>query len=224
VKKVDCIDVGATPADVKNKVSPGSSSSRAIPPNRLTLDACDADRGNWKSLQGCVALRLAPIERIVHIVSDSVEFAFVAQTLFVEEVTTSFAVPLGTVGECWGFVFVSMRPQERPATDRSGGDRATRGRAMDRNHPDHHRRSIAAHHGFDCGCRPSEVATSVRSGGHGGSASHAAITSAKAMSSSSGSASTTARNSYLAVTSDVVVIMTGHTETGWRSSAVAEIT
>ena len=164
---------------------------------------------------------MAPKVRIVHIVIGSAEPAFVNLSLFVWEVTTSSVVP---VGSSWGLVFGPMAPQKRPAIDCSGGDRATRGRAMDRNHPEHHRRSIAAHHGFDCGCRPSEVATSVRSGGHGGSASHAAITSAKAMSSSSGSASTTARNSYLAVTSDVVVIMTGHTETGWRSSAVAEIT
>ena len=68
------------------------------------------------------------------------------------------------------------------------------------------------------------MATSVRFGGRGGSASHEAITSAKARSSSSGSASTTARNSSLATTSDLCVTMTDHTETGWRSSAVAEIT
>jgi len=68
------------------------------------------------------------------------------------------------------------------------------------------------------------VATSVRSGGRGGSASHEATTSAKAKSSSSGSANTAARNRSLAATSDVVVTMTDHAETGWRSLAVAEIT
>ena len=68
------------------------------------------------------------------------------------------------------------------------------------------------------------MVTSVRSGGNGGSASHEAITSAKARSSNSGSASTTARNSSRAATSDLCVTMAGHTETDWRSSAVAEIT
>ena len=159
----------------------------------------------------------APIESIIHVVSESA----VVQTLFVEEATTSFAISLG---DCWGLLFGSMRPQKRPATDRSGGDRATHGRGMARNHTCQHWRSRSADDALNFGFRPSEVATSVRSGGRGGSASQEAITSAKARSSSSGSASTTARKSNLAVTSNPVVTMTGHTETGWRSSAVAEIT
>ena len=68
------------------------------------------------------------------------------------------------------------------------------------------------------------MATRVRFGGRGGSASQEAITSAKAKSSSSGSASTTARNSSRNVLSELRVIMAGHTATDWRSSAVAEIT
>ena len=163
----------------------------------------------------------APIERIVHVVSGFAEHAFVAQTPIVEEATTSFAV---STGDFWELVSGSMRFQMRPVTDRSGGDRATLGRGTAHNHaaptlavtvhlPDPGR-----------GCCPSEVSTSVRFGGRGGSASHEAITSAKAKSSRSGSASITARNSNLAVTSDLAVTMTGHTETGWRSSAVAEIT
>lgn len=68
------------------------------------------------------------------------------------------------------------------------------------------------------------MATSVRSGGHGGLACHEAITSAKARSSNSGSANTTVRNSSLAAMSDLAVTIAGHTVTGWRSSAVAEIT
>jgi len=68
------------------------------------------------------------------------------------------------------------------------------------------------------------VATSVRFGGGGDSASHEAITSAKAKSSRSGSARTRAKNSSLTTTLDSAVTMTVHTETDWRSSAVAEIT
>lgn len=115
-------------------------------------------------------------------------------------------------------------PHKRPATDRSGGDRATPGRGRARHHLCQHWRSASARHLLDRGGRRSGVGTRVRSGGRGGSASHEAITSAKARSSSSGSASTTARNSYLAATSGPGVTMTGHAETRWRSSAVAEIT
>ena len=58
------------------------------------------------------------------------------------------------------------------------------------------------------------MATSVRFGGRGGSASHEAITAAKARSSRSGSASTRARNSSLTATLDIGVTMADHTETG----------
>ena len=81
-----------------------------------------------------------------------------------------------------------------------------------------------ARHDRGCGPHGSEVATSVRPGGCGDSASHEATTSAKARSSRSGSASTRARNSSLTATSALRVTMTDHTETGWRSFAVAEIT
>jgi len=109
-------------------------------------------------------------------------------------------------------------------TDDSGGDRATLGRGTARNHRCQRGRSRSARHVLDCAPCRSAVATSVRFGGRGGSASHEATTAAKAKSSRSGSASTTARNSSLATTSDLAVTMTGHTETGRRSSAVAEIT
>ena len=163
----------------------------------------------------------APIERIVHVVSGFAEHAFVAQTPIVEEATTSFAV---STGDFWELVSGSMRFQMRPVTDHSGGDRATLGRGTARNHACQPWRLPSTSRILDRGCCPSEVSTSVRFGGRGGSASHEAITSAKAKSSRSGSASITARNSNLAVTSDLAVTMTGHTETGWRSSAVAEIT
>ena len=164
---------------------------------------------------------LAPKVRIVHVVIGSAEPAFVNLSLFVWEVTTSSVVP---VGSSWGLVFWPMAPQKRSAIDRSGGDRATLGRGMARSHAGQHCRSQTARHALDRGVRRSATATSVRPGGRGGSASHEAITSAKAKSSSSGSASTTARNSSLAPTTDLSVSMTDHAETGWRSSAVAEIT
>lgn len=164
---------------------------------------------------------LAPIVRIVHVVIGSAEPAFVNQSLLVWEVTTSSD---GSIGACWDRAFGPMTPQKRPTIDCSGGDRATLGREVARNHACQHWRSWSLCHAFDRGFRFSEVATSVRFGGRGGSASHEAITSTKAKSSSSGSASITARNSSRVATSHLCVTMTGHTETGWRSSAVAEIT
>jgi hypothetical protein len=129
------------------------------------------------------------------------------------------AVP---IGHCWDRLRADA--SGRPAMDCSGGERATVGRGIARTHACQHWRSRSARHALDRGSRRSEVATSVRSGGRGGSASHEAITSSKARSSSSGSASTTARNSYLSATSDLGRAMTDQTESGWRSSAVAEIT
>lgn len=111
-----------------------------------------------------------------------------------------------------------------PGLEHPGGDRATLGRRMARNRAFRREDSSPTCPIRGRGRRSSAVATSVRSGGPGGAASHEAITSAKAASSSSGSASTTARNSNLAATSALTVSMAGHTETVWRSSAVAEIT
>ena len=164
---------------------------------------------------------LAPIVLIVHVVIGSAEPAFVNQSLLVWDVTTSSG---GSVGACWDRAFGPMPPQKRPTIDRSGGDRATLGRGMARNHACQHWQSSSVGHVLNRGCRPSAVVTSVRSSGRGGSASHEAITSAKAMSSRSGSASTSARNSSRCATLGLGVAMTDHTETGWRSSAVAEIT
>ena len=164
---------------------------------------------------------LAPKVLIVHVVNGSAERAFVHRGLFVWEVTTSSVV---SIWSCWDPSFGLMPPQRGPTIDCSGGDRATLGRGIARSHAGQHCRSQVARHAFDRGVRLSAVATRVRPGGRGGSASHEAITSAKAMSSSSGSASTMARNSSLAPMTDLCVSMTDHAETGWRSSAVAEIT
>ena len=136
----------------------------------------------------------------------------------VSKAITSSAV---SIGHCWGFVSGSTHPGPG-AIKPSGGDRATLGRGIARTHACQHWRSRPARQAPDRGTRRSDVATSV--GGGGGSASHEAITSPNARSSSSGSASTTARNSCLATTSGLSMVMTDQTETGWRSSAVAEIT
>lgn len=125
-----------------------------------------------------------------------------------------------------------MPYQKRLATEGPGGDRATRGLGMTRNHACQPWWSRSTPQILDRECRPSETPTSVRFGGSGGSAtSHEAITSAKAKSSNSGSANTTSRKSNLAsrksnlaATSALTVNITSHTETGCRSSAVAEIT
>jgi len=113
---------------------------------------------------------------------------------------------------------------QKQATSDSGGDRATVGLEVARNQTCQDRPSRSAGQALDRGGRPSNMATTVRSGGSGGSASHEAITSAKAQSSSSGSASTRARNSSRSATSDLGMTRSDQTETGWRSSAVAEIT
>jgi len=170
------------------------------------------------------------------------QVAFVAQTLFV----------LGNNHLLWPFHWALLGPDLRvdaspevdaahllraqaarvtpsgstrhPRTDNSGGDRATLGRGIARSHLCQHRRPSFARHARNSGLGSSAVATSVRSGGCGDSASHEAITSAKARSSRSGSASTRAKNSSRAASVGIAMTMTDHTETGWRSSAVAEIT
>ena len=189
---------------------------------------------------------MAPIDWIIHSYRGSAECALGASLCSFLEAITSIGL---SIRDCMGLVSWSMRPRiidassplrtsravyawevsvrcstRHPGSADSGGDRATRGRGMARNHACQHWRSRSVRHALDRGGRRSEVATRVRSGGRGGSASHEAITSAKARSSNSGSASTTARNSSRAATSDLCVTMAGHTETDWRSSAVAEIT
>jgi hypothetical protein len=89
-----------------------------VPLDRVVLGDCDADCGNGWSPQGCVAPLLAPIERIVHVVSGIAELAWVAQTLFAWEATTSFVVSIGTAG---ARTFRSMRLQRPPATERPEG-------------------------------------------------------------------------------------------------------
>lgn len=106
---------------------------------------------------------------------------------------------------------------------RPGGDRATVGRGTARDHACRHGPSRPPGHTVDRGRRRCAVATSVRSGGRGGPASQEATTCANARSRRSGSASTTSRNARRADRSEPAVAVTGHTATGWRSSAVVGI-
>jgi len=106
-----------------------------------------------------------------------------------------------------------------------GGDRATRGRGTGRSSDRHGTTRSSPGLFGGTGLARSELAESVPGGDGGNPARHEAITSAKASSSRSGSARTTAQNSPSNTGTVEIAPMPGvYTATGWRSSAVVEMT